>query len=271
MNRRNTRVLILFVVLIALLSISAAPAFAGSASVSGVFPANGGPTMPVVGISGGNCASQGSTPVQYDAYAFTVDAAGSYTLDLNFTGKLISLYLMNGTFNPASPLASCLAADNSKPISISAPLAANTTYYAVPFDDTFTQTGGSYTLTISGPGNVTFASDAIASKPASIDDGRLNAFDLAAPFALYCAADSFDIYAIDSAGAGTLALRVGSDAIAATDATAANALVAEGAGIRVFKLTTGELQAVSAPDFEGKVYNVIFSVFPCQLNETFLN
>jgi hypothetical protein len=268
MNRRNTRVLILFVVLISLLAISAAPAFAGSASVSGVFPVADSPTMPVIFISGGNCVGQGSFPVQYHAYAFTVDAAGSYTISLNVAAGNLALYLMNSSFNPANAFPNCLTADNSDPLSVSGSLAANTTYYAVTIDDTSAQSGGSYTLTISGPGNVYFAG---GGGTASIDDGRLNALDLAAPFAIYCAADSLDIYAVDSAGAGTLALRVGSDAIAATDAPAANALVAEGGGIRVFKLTTGELQAVSAPDFEGKVYNVLFSAFPCLLKETFLN
>jgi len=55
------------------------------------------------------------------------------------------------------------------------------------------------------------------------------------------------------------------------DASAANALVMEGAGIRLYKLASGELQVVGAPDFEGKVYDVLFHAFPCSLIDTTLH
>ena len=45
----------------------------------------------------------------------------------------------------------------------------------------------------------------------------------------------------------------------------------EGAGIRLYKLTSGELQVVGAPDFEGKVYDVLFRAFPCALVDTTLH
>lgn len=270
MNCRHARFLVLFIALIALLAISAAPAFAGSASVSGTLTP-GGATMPVIFISSPNCTGQGVSAVLYATHTLTVDTAGVYSINLpDDAAGAFSLYLHSAGFNPAAGFPTCLAADNSGAIGFSFALAANTTYYVVPFDDTFAQLGGSYTLTISGPGNVSL--DGVgASGAASIDDGRLNRFDLAAPFAIYCAADSLEIYAINGAGQGTLVLTTGAGAVEATDASAANAVMVEGSGIRVFKLTSGELQAVSAPDFEGKVYNVVFSAFPCLLKETFLN
>ncbi|MBL8132730.1 MAG: PPC domain-containing protein [Anaerolineae bacterium] len=152
MNRR----VVLFGILILVTALGVWSVFAGSASVSGTLDGSE-PKMPVVFISSPNCTGQGAALVGYDAYAFSVDAAGVYTLDLADPSGNLSLYLMTADFNPAAAFPNCLAADNSGTISVSFALAANTTYYAVPFDDTFSQAGGSYTLTISGPGNVYFA------------------------------------------------------------------------------------------------------------------
>ena len=269
MSRSHLRVFILLTVLIGLLALGTAPAFAGSASISSALPAGGTSTMPVVFISGSTCAGQGAFPVTYKAHAFTVDAAGTYTVDLSGVAGTFALYLNTSAFDPSAAFPSCLTADNTDPLGVSFGLTAGSTYYAVVIDDTFPQAGGSYTLTVSGPGNV-YLADA-GGGGASINDGRLNSFDLAAPYAIYCAANSLEIYAIDSAGHGTSVLTVTADQIAAADASAANTQVAEGGGIRVFKLTSGEIQTVGAPDFEGKVYNVIFSAFPCQLKGTALN
>lgn len=278
MRHRLTRLVIILCLLVGLLAVSALPVFAGSDSVSGVFPAGGSPaipTMSVVSISSLNCISQGSTQVQYHAYAFSVDAAGSYTFTQNspsIPGTLVSLYLMRADFNPAAGLSSCLAADNTRPVGFTYTLAANTTYIAVPFDDTFRKAGGTYTLTISGPGNVLFESNQPESGVVgTIEDGRLNKYDLAATYAVYCSAGSFEVYAIDSEGNGQLAFRVSAEEIEAVDASAANILVTEGSGIRLFKLTSGELQLVGAPDLEGKVYNVLFDAFSCSLVNTFYN
>ncbi len=270
MNRRFTRLVFILSLLVGLLVVSALPVFAGSASVSGTFPAGGTPTMPVVLISSPNCTGQGASLVQYDAYAFSVDTAGSYTLDLSIGSGNLSLYLMTAGFNPAAGFPTCLAGDNNDPISVSYGLAANTTYIAVPFDDSFTQDGGTYTLTISGPGNVYFGGGGPGSG-GTIEDGRLNKYDLAATYAVYCSADSFEVWAIDSAGHGQLAFTASDAEIAAVDASAANTQVTEGSGIRLFKLTSGQLQLVGAPDFEGKVYNVVFDAFPCSLVDTFYN
>ena len=267
LGRRN-HALLLILVLFALLTISALPALAGSASVAGTFPVGGSPKMPVIFISPPNCTGQGAVPVQYHAYSFSVDTSGTYTLNMAIASGNLSLYLHSAGFNPAAGFPTCLSGDNSDPIGVSFALAAGATYYAVPFDDSFSQAGGSYTLTISGPGNVTIVG---INSGGAINDGRINAFDLAAPYAVYCTSNGVEVWAIDSAGHGSLAFTASSDAVSAVDASAANALVMEGAGIRLFKLSSGELQVVGAPDFEGKVYDVLFRAFPCSLIDTTLH
>jgi len=132
-------------------------ASAGTATVSGVLDA-ADPKMPVVTIATPNCTAQGATMVAYESHQFTVDAAGVYTLDLTSVvpaGGLVSLYLHAGGFNPAASFSTCVAADNTVPIQFTYALVPGVTYFAVAFDDTFAQVGGSYSLTISGPGNVT--------------------------------------------------------------------------------------------------------------------
>lgn len=266
-HRRLSSIVVIFVVA-SILIMGATAVFAGSASVSDTFPVGGSPTMPVVFISPPNCTGQGVAAVQYHAHAFSVDVAGNYTLDLGIGSGNLSLYLMTAGFNPAAGFPTCLSGDNADPISVSFALAANTIYIAVPFDDTFAQSGGSYTLTISGPGNVNFG---IPGGVGAINDGRLNKYDLAATYAVYCSAGGFDVYAIDSEGHGHLAIRTTGDEVAAVDASAANTLITDGMGIRAFKLTSGEVQLVGAPDFEGKVYNVMFNASACSLSSTFLN
>jgi hypothetical protein len=123
--------------------------------------------MPVVSISTPNCTAQGATQVRYHKHRFTVDVTGAYNLIIPQTGQtagsLVSIYVMSATFNPATPFASCLAGANNglapgTPTTLNnVNLTAGTIYYAVPFDDTFSQvSNGPWTLTISGPGNVTF-------------------------------------------------------------------------------------------------------------------
>lgn len=130
--------------------------FAGSFTIDGSYA--GDPTMAVVTISSPNCASQGATQVRYDAYPFTVDATGLYDFSASrpaAAGTLTSIYLMNSSFNPAAALSNCLAGDNTgNPTSFSYNLTAGTVYYFVVFDDTFSQTGTTYTASINGPGNI---------------------------------------------------------------------------------------------------------------------
>jgi hypothetical protein len=90
---------------------------------------------------------------------------GVYTLDLSSAGNFASLYLYAGSFDPANPFANCVAADNFDPISVSFALTAGTTYFAVPFDDTFTQAGGTYSLVANGPGNIFFSGGVACANP----------------------------------------------------------------------------------------------------------
>ncbi|MGQ9851174.1 MAG: PPC domain-containing protein, partial [Aggregatilineaceae bacterium] len=110
--------------------------------------------MPVVFISSPNCAGQGLFPVHYEATLFSVGASGVYTLDLTSTGGFASFYLYAGSFDPANGMANCVAADNFAPEQITYNLVQNSTYYVVVIDDGFAQSGGSYTVQFSGPGDI---------------------------------------------------------------------------------------------------------------------
>ncbi len=146
--------LILAVLALASLSLLNVPAAsAGSFSFSGTL-VPGGPALPVVAlISTPNCTGGVNVySVLYASRTFTVDTDGVYT----FTepGTESALYLYGGSFDPTNPAANCLAASNSNPLSFSYPLTVGTTYIVVVIEDTFTQDGMSYDVSISGPGAI---------------------------------------------------------------------------------------------------------------------
>jgi hypothetical protein len=88
----------------------------------------------------------------YEVIPFVVSASGNYTFSLTSPGGFASLYLFTTPFDPNTPFPSCIAADNTgNPVDFTEALTANVLYLAVPFDDTFSQAGGTYSLTISGP------------------------------------------------------------------------------------------------------------------------
>ncbi len=106
----------------------------------------------------------GST-TNYSAQAFTVGASGRYMLGAAYGGGLEGfLLLYQGSFNPASPLANLIGADDDGFLTtpntangtseLTAPLTAGTTYIAVttafPINNT-----GTFTNFIVGPGLVT--------------------------------------------------------------------------------------------------------------------
>ncbi|MBE0689732.1 MAG: hypothetical protein IH587_06370, partial [Anaerolineae bacterium] len=68
--------------------------------------------------------------------------------------------------------------------------------------------------------------------------------------------------AIDSAGGGHLAFTTTEAEVDALGAPAANTVIEDGMGVRIFRLSSGEFQIVGATDFEGKVYNVRFGGCP---------
>jgi hypothetical protein len=153
-NFMKKPILLAIGVILTLLLLPVGPAFAGSASLSGTLTP-GGATMPVVFISTPNCTGQGAAQVLYAQHKVTVDTTGVYDFSVSSPGGFASMYIMSASFNPANGFPACLAGDNSgNPVTLSLNLTAGTTYYVIPFDDTFAQAGGSYTLTISGPGSV---------------------------------------------------------------------------------------------------------------------
>jgi hypothetical protein len=90
--------------------------------------------------------------VLYESIPFVVSTSGDYTLALTSPGGYASLYLFQATFDPTAPFPTCIAGDNSgNPVEFTEALTANVLYFAVPFDDTFAQVGGPYSLAISGP------------------------------------------------------------------------------------------------------------------------
>jgi Ca2+-binding RTX toxin-like protein len=93
------------------------------------------------------------------------------------------------------------------------------------------------------------------STPLVLDDGRLNALDLAAPVALYCGAgNTIDVYDIGADGQGTLAFRVSLDALRVGN-TASNL------GSTITLLASGEAQLVSLDLFS--VYTFDFNRAIC--------
>ncbi len=148
---------ILILVLLAIsLTVSTFTAAAATVGVTGTID-SGDPTMPVVFISSPNCLGLGFVNIHYETYTVFVDTAGVYSFDLTSTGEFASIYLYEGSFDPANGTVNCVAADNSSPINVTYPLTVGTPYIVVVFDDTFEQTGGDYSLTISGPGNISFS------------------------------------------------------------------------------------------------------------------
>lgn len=147
------RLFLTLCVLMFLLTIAVSSVYAGSVTVNGTLDGSD-PSMPVVFISTPNCTGQGVTPVHYDVVTFHVDAAGTYNFTLSSPGGFASIYLYITSFNPATGTVNCIAADNTgNPRTLSVSLDPANIYFAVPFDDTFAQTGGSYQLIIDGPGN----------------------------------------------------------------------------------------------------------------------
>lgn len=151
------RFLVGMVAVLAVLTATTAPASADVVVFSGIIPAGDTQTMSVVSISSPNCVSQGVTAVAYREHLVAPGESGMFTFTVtpdeeNPANSLMSLYIMTDGWDPAAALPFCIAGDNSEPVSLTVPLNAFTRYYAVVFDDTFSQVGGGYTLTVEGPG-----------------------------------------------------------------------------------------------------------------------
>ena len=150
MIKRN---LLLVFMLTAALVVGVTGVLAGTLTITGTMTASD-PTMPVVFISTPNCTGQGSFPVLYRTHPFSVDATGTYNFVQTSNAGFASLYLHLASFNPASGLATCLAASNQNTATFSYSLDPGVIYLLVPFDDSFAQLGGDYEITVTGPGNI---------------------------------------------------------------------------------------------------------------------
>ncbi len=117
----------------------------------------GGPTIPRVGIiSTPNCTgAYVEFAALFAAYPLAVGADGTYNVDE--PGTESAVYVLEGSFDPEAVAATCIAASNTNPISLDVSLTAGTQYFLVVIEDTFTQDGMDYALTVSGPGSVAFS------------------------------------------------------------------------------------------------------------------
>lgn len=128
-------------------------ASAGDVTFSGAL-VPGGPTVSAVATITTPICTGGSTAFAalYAATTFTVDVDGVYAF--YEPGATSAMYLYAGSFSASNTVANCVAASNSNPLSFTYPLTAGATYIVVVIDDTFTQAGLSYSVTISGPGKI---------------------------------------------------------------------------------------------------------------------
>ena len=110
--------------------------------------------------------------------------------------------------------------------------------------------------------------DACGTTIPQINDGRINATDLAAPMAAYCQSGGMEIWYIDAEGQGTLAFTVSADDIStALDQAVAsqqNQLIAEGMGDQLYALMSNELALVGLDVKEpGKLYQRVLPADVC--------
>lgn len=94
----------------------------------------------------------------------------------------------------------------------------------------------------------------------TVHDNRINASDLSAPIAIYCQPDGVAFWDINSISKGTKAFLVTFDFINAHPASPTeNTLLVSQGGYSFYRLTSGELQLNSPPNWEGKSYTFVFS------------
>ncbi len=98
------------------------------------------------------------------------------------------------------------------------------------------------------------------SKCLTVHDNRINASDLAAPIAIYCQPDGVAFWDINSISKGTKAFLVTFNYINSFPAQPTeNTLLVSQGGYAFYRLTSGELQLNSPPNWEGKSYTFVFS------------
>jgi hypothetical protein len=118
------------------------------------------PTMGVVGIDGTNdtCATQGTTQVHYEVIPWTAPVGGVVDFRLTSTpDNMASFYVYDGPFDPDNAEENCIAGDNTEDNPghekiVTLTVQDEKTYRLVIIDDTFTQAGGTFSLSIEIPG-----------------------------------------------------------------------------------------------------------------------
>jgi hypothetical protein len=94
----------------------------------------------------------------------------------------------------------------------------------------------------------------------TVHDNRINANTLAAPIAIYCQPDGIAFWDINSISQGTKAFFVAFSYIDQFPAVPTeNTLLASEGGYSFYRLTSGELQLNSPPNWEGKSYTFVFT------------
>jgi hypothetical protein len=129
------------------------PVFGGSRNLTGTLVPGGPTTTEVAIITTPACT--GATvafSALYQAFPFSVDADGVYTI--TEPGTSSAVYVYSGSFDPTAVASNCAFASNSNPINFDVSLNAGAPYVLVIIDDTFDQNGLNFDLTISGPGNI---------------------------------------------------------------------------------------------------------------------
>ncbi len=239
------------------LTLTVFPALAGSTSINGATTTS----SPKVSLPASGCSGLlGATRIA--TLPFYVDTTGSY--NVTFSGGIIlfDMLVYQGSFDPAQPSANCIFAENaSGDPNYNLDLSANTAYILVAANELTTEFG-SFTGSISGPGNVFLGAP---SAPQGVDlfipgDERINhaAWDRAAPVAIYCKAHGIQVWKISrESGRGWSAPSINLS-FAAIDEQGIpgerNMLLAEQDGVQLYRLTTGEFQVNVLYEDEYKWY-----------------
>ena len=132
----------------------------------------------------------------------------------------------------------------------------------------YVNTGGSISSSGQG-GTVSFVGfglfgqvDESNCEPPSYGDGRINALDVAAPLAAYCANGGITVWDIDANSQGTLAFSASLDAIHAAliqaQSSGQNVMIGQGLGDSLYALASNQLE-LTGPDLKepGKLYSFI--------------
>jgi hypothetical protein len=252
------------------LSLALSPVYAASISYSGTLDASD----PLFNRPDETCCSLSGTTAYFESQDFYVDVSGLYTMTMTAGTFAPSGAPDDGFFvlytdfvDANNPLLNWYNADDAGGVGnlpeVVEYLDAGAAYtlVATTFDPLAL---GSYSVTITGPGNITLGRLA---RPGFFSDGRVNNsvfLDGGAPVAIYCRADgAIDVYFISqSSSRGRFLFRVTAARIAEVGVpTERNALLGFVGSVMLHRLTTGEFQ-VNATNFDGTPYAVVWNGCP---------